>query len=131
MIQRTVLKRIAVARLADAEALFKAKRYDGAIYLCGYTVELGLKFRICQTLRWKAFPETSAEFKDLMSFKTHDFNTLLRLSGIEERVKLSYLAEWSIVKQWKPEMRYSKTGSSSPASANQMITATQTLLKIL
>lgn len=93
MIQRAELKRLAIARLADAETLSKAKRYDGAIYLCGYAIELGLKFRICKTLRWKAFPETSADFQGLMSFKTHELNTLLRLSGIEETVKLTYLAE--------------------------------------
>ena len=45
------LRKIAKARLKDAEALLAAHRYDGAIYLCGYAVELALKARICQTLK--------------------------------------------------------------------------------
>ena len=92
MIAKTELKRIATARLLDAEALVIAQRFDGAIYLCGYAVEIALKVRICETLNWTEFPETSSEFQGLLSFKTHDVNILLRLSGAEERVKSSYFA---------------------------------------
>lgn len=50
MLTRAELTHIAQARLADAEALHQAGRYDGAVYLCGYAVEVGLKHRICVTL---------------------------------------------------------------------------------
>lgn len=49
MIDLTELRKIAEERLKDAEALLAAGRYDGAIYLGGYVVELGLKRRICVT----------------------------------------------------------------------------------
>ena len=74
------VRRIAVARLLDAKVLLKAKRYDGAVYLCGYAVELVLKARICKTLKWKGYPETKGEFDRLASFKVHDLDVLLRLT---------------------------------------------------
>lgn len=131
MIAKTELKRIAAARLLDAEALVNAQRLDGAVYLCGYAVEIALKARICETLNWSDFPETSNEFRGLSSFKTHDFNTLLRLSGIEDVIKTSYLTEWSMLKPWKPELRYAKTGTASRATVLSMISAAKTILGIL
>jgi hypothetical protein len=62
VLKRLELKRLAADRLKDAQSLLKAKRYNGAIYLCGYAVELALKARICQTLKWADFPETAGEF---------------------------------------------------------------------
>lgn len=131
MISRSELRRIAVARLNDADCLLQAKRFDGAIYLCGYSVEVGLKLRICKTLKWPGFPETSSEFQGLQSYKTHDFDILLRLSGVEDRVKTQCFAEWSDLKPWKPELRYAKTGTASATSAQMMIRAAKSILKIL
>lgn len=113
MIPKIELKRIAFARLKDAEILLKAKRFDGASYLSGYAVEIGLKLRICKTLKWQGFPESNGEFQGLSSFKTHDFDVLLRLSGIEDQVKTHYLVDWSDLKPWKPELRYAIAGSAS------------------
>jgi HEPN domain-containing protein len=45
------LRRLAKARLQDAEALFQTRRFDGAVYVVGYSVEIALKARICKTLR--------------------------------------------------------------------------------
>lgn len=56
MISTKDLKAIARARLRDAHLLLRAKRFDGAFYLCGYAVELALKARICRTLKWAGFP---------------------------------------------------------------------------
>jgi hypothetical protein len=87
VISRTDLRRIARARLRDSEALFDAGRYDGAIYLCGYAIELALKARICRVLNWPGFPATRAEFTPYQSFRTHSLDVLLTLSGWEQRVK--------------------------------------------
>jgi hypothetical protein len=75
MLLKSDLKRIASARLADAEALFLANRLDGAAYLCGYVIEITLKLRICKTMQWLGFPESRKEFEGLLSFKTHDLDT--------------------------------------------------------
>ncbi len=138
MLLRADLKRIATERLTDAEILLKAERYDGATYLCGYVVEIMLKLRICKTLRWDGFPETRREFEGLASFKTHDFDTLLHLSGVEDKIKQDYLTEWSIIKIWNPELRYSRVISLTKGQAVKRrgevmdtIGATKTLMNVL
>ena len=80
------LKEISSARLRDSRVLFAARRYDGSHYLCGYAVEIALKARICKTLNWAGFPDKGKEFEGLGSFRTHDFEVLLRLSGYGPRV---------------------------------------------
>ncbi len=88
------LDRLSQARLEDAEALFQAGRYDAAVYLCGYGVELALKARICRTLGWDGYPETNIEFRDYRTYRTHDLNVLLHLSGIEAHLMANFRGEW-------------------------------------
>jgi HEPN domain-containing protein len=128
MIDTKEIKKIATARLEDAEVLVASRRYEGALYLCGYAVELGLKARICKTLKWAGFPSTSKEFEGYHSFKTHNLDVLLHLTGIEDRIKTQLLAEWSAVKEWDPESRYNPIGNASPAEANLMVSAVKSLL---
>ena len=81
MISKADLLKIARGRLKDAAVLLAAGRHDGAIYLGGYVVEIALKHRICKTLKWK----TNREFQGYQSFKTHDLDVLLSLSGVEAK----------------------------------------------
>ncbi len=131
MINRKELQKIARARLKDAEALFQNGRYDGSIYLCGYAAEVGLKNKICKTLGWAGFPSTGKEFQDLQSFKTHKLDILLSLSGAEEKIKENFLAQWSAVANWYPEVRYKKIGSATKQTAKIMIESTKILLNAL
>ncbi len=125
MIERKELRKIAWGRLKDAQVLFNARRYDGTVYLCGYAVELAIKNRICRTLKWDKYPISGK----LNNFKTHDLQLLLQLSGIEEMVKTSLLAEWSVVSEWNSELRYQNIGSITMDEAKLMIEAAKTLLK--
>jgi hypothetical protein len=131
MIARGDMRRIAQARLQDARALRDRGRYDGAVYLCGYAIEIALKTRICQTLRWPGFPETSREFEGKQSFRTHDLALLLNLCGIETLVRSRYAAEWSIVSKWVPELRYQVVGSTTRSDADDMLAAAGTLVRVL
>ena len=131
MISASDLRKIARARLTDARALLRARRYDGSIYLCGYAVELALKHRICRTLGWNDFPATSAEFKAYQSFRTHDLDVLLHLSGQEANIKKQALADWSTAAEWDPEVRYRSIGSASKEDAELMIKATTAILRVL
>jgi HEPN domain-containing protein len=130
MISRTDLRRLARARLADSEVLFTKGRYDGAVYLSGYAIEVALKARICRTLKWSEFPSSKKEFEPYRSLRTHDLDVLLRLSGIENRIKTKNLTEWSIIATWDPEVRYKST-KAKHQDALSMIEAVKTLLKIL
>lgn len=130
MLTRSELLRIARARLLDAKVLFEGRRYDGAVYVCGYALEIYLKARICKTLRWAGFPETRNEFDQLQSFKAHDLEILLRLAG-RERIKTRHIADWSIVEKWRPESRYNRLGSANKIDAKNMIDATERLMRVL
>jgi hypothetical protein len=129
MIPQTDLDNLAAARLEDAQALLTTGRFDGAVYLCGYAVELKLKSRICRTLGWAGFPSTRGEFDGYQSFRTHDLDVLLRLSGIESQVKSRYIAEWSVVATWEPELRYRLAASS--VDAVLLVHSVRSLLEVL
>jgi hypothetical protein len=131
MLSRTELKDISKARLKDAKALLQLKRFDGAVYLCGYAVEIALKARICQSLRWTGYPSTRGEFQNYQTFRTHDLDILLHLSGIEARIKDAYLPEWSVLSTWDPEARYATVGTYTINEASMMIQAARTLLAAL
>jgi hypothetical protein len=120
---------IAKARLEDADILLASRRYDGAIYLCGYAVELALKAKICQTLKWSGYPSSNAEFKDYQSFRTHDLDVLLHLTGREEFIKTHLFTEWSALAQWNPNARYQAIGTAKEPDAQLMISATKLLLE--
>jgi len=131
MISIQELKRIASARLKDAEILYRGKRYDGAVYLCGYAVELTLKAKICRILKWSGFPSTNSEFQGLQSFKTHRLDLLLSLSGQEGKIKTAFLADWSIVANWDSETRYSIIGTVSKTDALDIIESAKVIIKAL
>jgi hypothetical protein len=125
------LHQISQARLNDAQALLEAGRLDGAVYLCGYAIELALKARICKTLNWLGYPETNKEFEKLSSFKVHDLVPLLRLTGLDAEVKSTHFSEWSTIIEWNPDLRYRPIGSTSLSTAKDMLHSVSTLLKVL
>jgi len=131
MVSIVELRRIAGARLRDAEVLLAAGRYDGAIYLCGYAIETALKARTCRTLKWPGYPDTRREFEGFQSFRTHDFGALVRLSGIENKIKANYFDAWNTVINWDPNVRHSAIGSTSSQEAAEMIQSTKALLGAL
>jgi len=65
------------------------------------------------------------------SFCTHDLDVLLHLSGTENKIKTSYLAEWFIVATWDSNVRYHAIGSTSSQEAADMIQSTKALLGVL
>jgi hypothetical protein len=131
MISTQDLRVIARARLRDAEVLLAAKRFDGAYYISGYAVELALKARICRTLKWSGFPENEKDFKGFRSVKTHDLAVLFRFSGIEDRVLAKCVAEWTVVRDWNPELRYQAIGRVPPPLAANMVSCVKRLLEVL
>ncbi len=125
--QKTEIEEIVQARLKDAEVLLNASRFDGSAYLCGYAIELGLKAKICETLRWNEYP-SSGKYS---TFKTHDLDVLLHLTGLEFKIKSQFLAEWSDVAQWNPEARYKPIGSVKEEDAKNMLNSAKELIKVL
>ncbi len=125
--RKVEIEKIVQARVEDALVLYDAFRFDGSVYLCGYAIELGLKARICRTLQWDEYPTS----RNYSTFRTHDLDVLLHLSGCEDTIKLNHLADWSVVAQWNPEARYNPIGNVTRSDANDMIESTKQLLKVL
>jgi len=131
MIDTATLRVIANGRLDDARHLLQAGRFDGAVYLCGYAVELALKARICDTLGWPGFPETSKEFQGYQSLKTHSLEILLSFTAQEQNIKANYSTDWWTVANWDPESRYTPLGTVPQGEAQDMINSATTLLGVL
>jgi hypothetical protein len=137
------LRELARERMKDAEALFDTERYEGAMYICGYAVEIALKARICKTLKWPEFPSADKEFQKKYQFlKTHSLELLLSYSGREDRILTNFKAQWSLVVVWDPQSRYTLTPKSTRATrardkaalrarARQMIDSAKILLSQL
>ena len=131
MVSLDDLVAISRARLDDAESLLAAARFDAALYIRGYAVEVALKVRICRTLGWSGYPSTNKEFDGYHSFRTHDLETLLHLSGIEREVTTRHFEPWSAVIEWDPEVRYDPIGTTSRQAAMDIVNSARALLGVL
>lgn len=131
MISTTDLLGIVKERLADVETLLKDDRYNGAVYLCGYAVEIALKHKICLTLNWDGFPSSNREFEKYKSLKTHDLDALLSFTGIEKEIREDYLLDWSAMKIWNLEARYNRLDEISSAEAEEMINSAKIIINAL
>ena len=119
--------KIADTRLEEAKLLFKEKRYSGAFYLAGYSVELTLKAKICQSFGTpNLFDEknsTKGIDKVRSSVKTHDLTILLIFSGLKPKYdglkntnpkmlkNISFLMKkWNEAERYKPDspVRYAQ-----------------------
>ncbi len=116
---RRSFQKLAGARLLDAKALLKAKRYDAAYYVAGYAIECALKACIAKRTRLYDFPP-----KDGRDFYVHEIEKLLKLADIEgafwdDLGKVEKLAEyWDTVKDWKPgDRRYDLREAKEAATA--------------
>ena len=131
MIAMAELRKTAREHLRLAGILHKNRAYDGAVYHCGYAVEIALKTRICRTLRWAGFPSSGREFQNFKSLQAHNLETLLTFSGVESRITSALNLEWSQVVEWTPEQRYDSVGTQTDISSGTMIAATRRILRSL
>lgn len=131
MITIEELHNLSRERLEDAKVLYNAGRIEWAVYTCGYAVELALKKKISQHMKWKGYPNTDKELGKLKCLKIHHLDTLLHLSGVEDEIKEGEgFTEWSIIASWDPEMRYSSE-KRSKESAKLLLDKVERLLKKL
>ncbi len=133
MISSQSLFIIAKSRYEEAKILLENDKPDGAVYLCGYALELMLKRCIIKNLQWDGYPSENKEFEDYKSFKVHNLSVLLRLSGLEKEIGADkdILIQWQIAKNWDSEVRYAETGRVSKAQAQIVLDASNDLFNHL
>jgi len=70
-------------------------------------------------------------FQNPRFLKVHDLLTLLKFSGVIEKIKNHFSTEWSIVEKWNPEIRYKPIGSHTRQTTQDMLTSTRALMTAL
>lgn len=109
-------------KYADAKSLLDQGSYANCYYLCGYCVELALKYKIAKHLKWSDFRLSSNE----RTLKSHDLDLLLRFTGIEG---LNSTPDWSVVKDWNESIRYANPHNIAQAEAEDMLNATKNVVR--
>ena len=121
------LRDISKARLRTAKILLDNSDFDGAIYMMGYVLECALKAIICKRLNLPSYPDKGGS-KDIENiFKTHKFDILLTLSGMENDFSLKSpkrrYENWSELTKWSTDIRYEPVGTRTRAEAERMYNA--------
>jgi len=119
---------LANTRLREAKKLFESRLYDGAFYFCGYSIELAFKARICKLMDIESYLENGEISR---SFKIHDLNHLLLLSGLKKKLEYEisinqdFAANWSLVTNWNEGYRYRPIGATSKMVTQEFIDAVE------
>ncbi|WP_054209296.1 hypothetical protein [Bosea vaviloviae] len=121
-LRRTDCQAVASAKCDDAVLLLANKRYSNAYYLAGYAIEIALKACIARQISAEAIPDKNFI---LDTFK-HDFRTLVGVAGLSRVLKEAqqadpdFAANWALVSEWKPDVRYELV---DPVSAQYIVQA--------
>jgi hypothetical protein len=120
---RTDLQLLADARVADAELLFRERRWAGAYYLFGYAVECALKACAARQFQQHEVPDKTV----VNQFYTHRIDELLGISGVKDALQAKaaadkgFQANWNTVRDWTEASRYDH--STSEEKARDMLVA--------
>ncbi len=103
-------KQLALLRLKEAHALYSAGLFEGAFYIGGYSIEFAFKVRICKILDLSDYLDDESYYSN--SFKTHNFEELLILSGLKKKfdeactLNQQLQKNWELVSIWNENARY-------------------------
>ncbi len=122
-------------RLADAQALFAASRWRGAMYLAGYAVECLLKAKLMQIYDCRTLRELESELKRRSILPahgtvfTHQLKDLIRLAPGHPRLlnNSQMLSVFNDVNRWTPSWRYIPTQATA-GEATQFMDSTKKLM---
>lgn len=105
-VKRSDFQKLAEVRIAEAEVLLKAKKYDGAYYLAGYAVECGLKACVAKRTARYDYPDKDLAYQCY----THKLQKLLELVGLHALLVAGSRLEsnWVTVRDWDEQTRYER-----------------------
>jgi AbiV family abortive infection protein len=110
---------LAEERIRDAEALLKSGQFSGAYYLAGLSVECAIKACIAKATKEFDFPDRD---KTKNSYQ-HDLDKLIEAANLktalQQRMNGAFGANWTTIRAWDNEDRYS--AATSPSDAARMI----------
>src|SRR5580692_9166490 len=106
-LNRELLRQLSEQHLADAQVLLELRRWPGAYYLAGYSVECALKACIAKLTKVHDFPH-----KDSPKAFTHRLDVLVGLAELEQaridkaKSSLDFKLNWAVILEWSEESRY-------------------------
>lgn len=113
-------------RLIDARRLYAQRRWRGAMYLAGYSVECKLKARLIEMYGLHTLEQLELEVERRLgrpvSLFTHSIEVLFALTGARERLlrdpkRPAALRAYQTCNAWRPAWRYSADDGSEDACA--------------
>lgn len=133
MLSKELLMSLARKRFEEAKTLLQNNQPDGAVYLCGYALEMVLKWKIVKLLEWEGYPDSRHEFENLQTFKTHQLSVLLRLAGLEKKIQNdnTIYARWQVAGTWDSQIRYREIGAVQTREAQDTIEATRQTINFI
>jgi hypothetical protein len=123
-------------RLDDATFLVVHDRYDSAVYLGGYALEIALKILIAKDKGYSNIPENKGECKSLLfeeKYFTHNLSFLLKESSVCGIIigNIKHNKDFDFIhKHWSPENRY-KTQKMSSAEMIKFLEAIERLIQVI
>ena len=108
MITKADLETLSDARLADAQLLFHDRRFSGAYYLAGYSVELAIKACIAGVFQANVIPDRAF----VNAVYSHRLDELLGIAGLKTKLAddskndAMLSAAWGIASKWNEASRY-------------------------
>jgi len=142
-------------KLLDAKCLLDGERFDGAIYMAGYALEIAIKVKLCHSKEMPAFPDAEDEWKDIngalikfdntwkkpnnafdkesKSWKVHLSEELV--NKLNESLKNQILANrgWGKIKLWSVDLRYRRsmaTKSQATGFMNEIQNIANNILEV-
>lgn len=130
------IKKLAIERLEEADILYNNRKFDGAFYLAGYSVELMLKAKICERFgipnlfdeQNKGVNAISGIGEVRKAVKTHNLYVLLIFGGLLMKFEKDILKNKQLLKansilfgNWDENSRYKPCGSMKAKEINALI----------
>jgi len=107
-LKRTDLQALAQTKIDDATHLISVGSYSNGYYLAGYSIELALKACIARQISAETIPDKAF----INSVYVHNLKSLVGSAGLSAALKdaededAAFAANWAIVSEWSPEVRY-------------------------
>ena len=114
---RNELQGISRTRVREARALLKNGSYAGSFYLMGYAIECAIKAAIAKKTKAHDFPNKKLAHDSY----SHDLEKLIKTAGLwvdledEMKANTNLARNWTVVKDWTEESRYTLTTSKLQA----------------
>jgi hypothetical protein len=106
---RADFRQLAQCRVEEAEILLRNRKFSGAYYLAGYSIECAIKARLAKQTKRYDFPPEPNFVRDIY---THNLAQLLEKANLldvfkREKARDPQLgAYWNTIKDWTANSRY-------------------------